>query len=172
MNVYQFMQKFNFKTDVEGEVDKNLASRPAVTKVEMLFDGQRFLVDLEKDLSINEANLTQSMIDHAGTYGWWASIVALTKRKYREAKRELEEKTTSLDLEARSSLQLDKIKVTEAGVKAYIENDSRVKKIREKLIPLEDMVEFVELMLRSLENKRDMLKEINRSQCRERFNQD
>lgn len=165
------MEKFNFKTDIDGEVDKSLPPRPSISKVEMAFDGQRFLVDLEKDLSICEENLTQSMIDHAGNYGWWAGVVALAKRKYREQRREIEKKMIGLDLEARSSLQVDGIKVTEAGVKAYIENDSRVKGLREKLVPLEDMVEFVELMLRSLENKRDMLKEINRSQCRERFNE-
>lgn len=165
------MEKFSYKTNIDNKIDSKLPDRPSVSKVEMLFDGQRFLVDLERDLSISESNLTQSLIDHAGNYGWWASILALAKRKFREQRREVETKMIGLDLEARSSLQVDGIKVTEAGVKAYIENDQRVKGLREKLIPLEDMVEFVELMLRSLENKRDMLKEITRAQYRERHNE-
>ena len=165
------MEKFGYKTNIESKIEKNLPERPRISKVEMQFDNQKFLVDLESDLSINENNLIQSMIDHSGNYGWWAGIAALAKRKLRERKREIENKIIGLDIEARASLQIDRIKVTETGVKAYIENDTRVRSLREKLIPLEDMVELIEMMLRALENKRDMLREINRAQCRERFNE-
>lgn len=165
------MEKFNFKTQIDGTVDETLPSRPNISKIEMQFENERFLIDLHKDLSINENNIIESLIEHSGNYGWWSGIAALAKRKLREKRREVEERTVAMDLEARSSLQVDRIKVTEAGVKAYIQNDTRVKALRDKLIPLEDMVEFIEIVLRALEHKREMLREVSRFQCRERFNE-
>lgn len=140
------------------------------SRVAISFGRHDFGVDLSKELAIEEADLINEMVKHAGNYGWWASLNAQAKRMLRSRRRAYESVLSRLDLEARSSLEDKGIKVTEAGVKAWMNNDPRVKEDAEGLTAIEDLVELTDCMLRGLEHKRDMLKEISRLQCSEYYN--
>lgn len=163
-------KKYSIKTELETSPDSG-SQKPKLSRVRINFDNHEFSIDLSREIEINENNLIDSMIEHASNYAWWAAVTSSIKRKLREKKRELDAKANSLDEETRDYLKDNGIKVTETGVKAAIKSDPRYKSLQSELAPLEDIAEFFDLMLRALENKRDMLKEINRAQCGERFNQ-
>lgn len=163
-------ERFSIKTDLGGSVDPTLPEKPPLGKIEMCYDGTRFQVDLQDELGINPNNMIESMFKHSGNYGWWAALAADVKKKLRSKRYEYERILTNSDLNARTVLKDEGHKVTETAVKAYLKNDVRLENLANEMRPLEDFNEFIDMMMRVLDNKRDMLKEINRAQVNEKFN--
>lgn len=161
-----------FKIDLpQHKKNLNMDKPLNVGTVEITFNGNTFAIDLIAELKIKEDNLIESMVNHAGTYGWWAGVNATAKRMLRDLKREAAKNRANFDSEARSALKEQDIKVTEAAVGAWLASDPRVSSKNEEISDLEDLVDFTETALKALEHKRDMLKEINRAQCSEQFNE-
>lgn len=140
------------------------------SRVSIALGKHNFGVDLSKELSIEECDLVNEMVKHSGNYGWWASMHASAKRMMRARRRSYDAILSRLDSEARSSLTTKGIKVTEAAVKAWMNNDPRIKEDSEAMSAIEDLIELTDCVLGALEHKRDMLKEISRLQCSERYN--
>lgn len=127
--------------------------------------------DLKKDLTIDERDLVSSMLEHSGRYGWWASLNVTAEKLLKNLKRDIHKTRSMIDLQARTSIKESGVRVTEDGVQAWIDSDPRSKKDTEKLSMLENVVEYTNMVLKAFEHKRDMLKEINRFKCSERFNE-
>ena len=88
----------------------------------------------------------------------------------REKKRAHQDHASALDSRARESLKASDIKITEAAVSAWINNDTSLKEFSTKVHQLEDVVEYMETVLKAYEHKRDMLKEVNRIRLTEENN--
>ena len=163
--------KFQVQALTNTKEKINLVKPDILAKAQLKFESHTFNVDLLEELRINENDLVNSMVEHAGNYGWWAGISTTARRALRKLKRDIEQKRNELDSEARASLKEQDIKVTEAAVSAFIASDPRVVTKNTEVRELEDLVDFTDMVLRALEHKRDMLKEINRAQCSEQFNE-
>lgn len=140
-------------------------------QVMLEFEQQKFAVDLKKLLVVDDMNLMETIVNHAGTYGWWASLSESVERSLRAKKRLLESKKDSMDMEARNALRRNAIKVTEAGVKAYFGNDPRLKELSEEIFELEDMKSFLQCVLKSLEHRREMIKHASQTLATSQINQ-
>lgn len=137
---------------------------------EIQFDGTTFTIDLADEMRVDENNIVESMVQHSGKYGWWIGVHTTAKRKMRKLKRERDKQYASLDIEARESLKDQGIKVTESGVRAYLDRDPRIQEKEKEIEALEDLVEYSDAVMRGLDHKRDMIKEINRNMCNEAYN--
>lgn len=163
------MKKTNFSIKTTNTTSKE-PRPPSIELSEITFEGHKFTVDLQKELKIDEESLVDCMVKHAGNYGWWVGVYTTVKRSLRRLKQDRERNSAALDSVARDDLISDGLKVTEAAVRARISTDPRVKKFAEEIEALEDLLEYAEAVMRALEHKRDMLKEINRNVCREAYN--
>lgn len=151
-------QNFSISVGAEGEILK-----PNIFNlVELDIEGTKVRVDLQKELEFNELNLMEPMQKQAGQYAWWASMGCTVSKKIRDKKGELSVKLDALDLEARSALKEDGFRVTEAAVKSWVSNDTRIKSLFRRIADLESVLDFIQAVLRSLEHRRDMLKEVNK----------
>lgn len=155
--------------DMDGDLSPERPTQ--FMKSVIAFGDQEFVVDSAADLNIRESELVRCMSEHAGTFGWWIGLVSNVRRLLRAARREQDSVRSRLDAEARNSLREDEIKVTEAAVSAWLQSDPRTRKFIDEIAALEDLGEYADGILRALEHKRDMLKEINRAQCSEQFNE-
>jgi hypothetical protein len=165
--------KFSISSGLQNKKIENMSElKPSsVNHFEVEFDGTMIKVDLAQELSIDENNLVSAMTTHAGNYGWWAGLNSTAKRLLRNMDQKKHETVAGLDVQARASLQAQGIKVTEAGVSAYIASDPRSAKYTEEMTMLKDIVEFTDSVLKGLEHKREMLREINRAQLGERYSE-
>lgn len=159
-------QKFSIQTGIPAEEIKPI-ERSKYMRHKLVLEGDEISVDLEKELRVDESDLVKCMAGHTGIYSYWAAVGGLGKRLLREKKKELEAVCAKLDMEARKALQSQDIKITENGVKNWVESDPRYHVANEDIIHLEDMVEFTDSVLHALEHRREMLREINRAQCNE-----
>ena len=131
--------------------------------VEMSIDGKSVKINIEEELKFDPFDMVDAMSKHAGQYGWYASLSCLLRRKCREKKYDLDSKFESLDREARNSLKDQDLKVTEVAVRSYIANDPRVQGLKEEINDIENVQDFVDSMLKSFEHRRDMIKEVNKT---------
>lgn len=131
--------------------------------VELKIEDKDIKINLKEELEFNTKNIVDTMAAHSGKFGWWSSLNCLVKRKLRGKKFDLSKKSSALDSEARNSLKLNDMKVTEAGVASWISNDPRVSILNSEIKELEDVQEFIESVLRSFEHRRDMIKEVNKA---------
>lgn len=158
--------KFSIETGVAPE-EINPIERGKYLRHRIVFKGDTISVDLEKELRVVEEDLVKCMAEHTGVYAYWVSLASLAKRHLRQKKEEMKVVCGRLDLIAREDLKNHDIKVTEAGVKNYIESHTSYQIANEEMINLEDMVELLDSILRALDQRSGMLKEINRAQCNE-----
>ncbi len=165
--------KFAVHTNLsEQEAKKQNKQKPdSLNNALIKFDGQLFVVNVAEELQINEKDMISSMVQHAGNYGWWASLNTTSRKLLRKLKKEVESERCKLDGEARSSLKEEGLKVTEEGVRAWLNSDPRTTKFNEEISALEDLVEYSDVILKALEHKRDMLKEINKAQLKDYYNE-
>lgn len=164
-------QKYIVKTTLnQKQTEQYTTEKPrALGRAFIKFEDAYFNVDVMEELTIDVNDLVSSMVKHAGTYGWWASLNATSKRILRKLKKDKDKERNNLDTEARASLKAQEIKVTEEAVRAWLNSDPRINSTDDEITTLEDLVEYTDAILKSLEHKRDMLKEINRAQLKEYY---
>lgn len=160
-------KRFSIEADLELSINQE---KPALKPMHVIFDGNPFWVDLNREFRIDPHGLIDSMTEHAANYGWWAALLAMSRSSLRKKKAEYHQKIAGLDSQTRVELAGSGIKITEAAVSSAIESRAEVHEIAGEILPLEEFVEMAELILKSFENKRDMLKEINRAQTSDRIN--
>lgn len=141
-----------------------------LSKVVITVDAKTFLVDMVEEAKINENDLTGDVVKHASTFAWWASLNAFANRLLRGYKRDLESLIFNLDAKARNSLTNEGVKVTEQAVKSWLMSNTTVQRIGDEIMKLEDAVEYTNLILKVLDHRKDMLKELSRLQFRESIN--
>lgn len=142
---------------------------PLYDNVEIRLGEISTVCNLHNELKIDNKNLLNTMLEHSSRYGWWASIHVYTKNILRKLEREDEKTRRILDISARQSLQEHGIKITEEAVKSWISNDPRSDKYFEDLNNLKEIRDFTDTVLRAFEHRRDMIKEINREACSDKY---
>lgn len=163
------MQKKHFAIDMDFELSVDEA-KPTLKPMEVIFNGDKFRLDLNREFKIDPYNLVDSMTEHAANYGWWAALLAMSRTRLRKEKASYHQTISGLDKKVRDELVKYEIKITEAAVKAGLESRPEVQRAAQDVAPFEQFVEVAELMLKAFEHKRDMLKEINRAQTSDRLN--
>lgn len=166
-------KKFSIMSGLENpKLSSQLAKKPStVNHFQVEFDGHTINVDIAHELRIDENDLVSEMTRHAGNFGWWAGLNTTAKRYLRSIEKAREATIAGLDMQARASLQERGMKVTEVGVSAFIKSDPRTTEGSEDIAMLKDIVEFTDMMIRGLEHRRDMLREVNRAQLGERYSE-
>lgn len=142
---------------------------PAYEYVEIKLGEINTICNLHLELKIDKNNLLNTMLEHSSRYGWWATINLYAKNILRKLEREDDKNRRVLDLSARQSLQENGIKITEEAVKSWISNDPRSDKYFDDLNNLREIRDFTDVVLKSFEHRRDMIKEINREACSDKY---
>jgi len=154
-----------------GDISRYSTERPMdILKIVISLDNRTFLVNMEDETKVNENDISGEIVKHSSTFAWWASLNAFAKRLLRAHKRDLESLIFSLDEKARHSLTQNGLKVTEQAVKSWLMNNTTVQRLGEEVTKLEDAVEYTDVLLKTLDHRRDMLKELARLRFRESVN--
>lgn len=119
--------------------------------------GEFVNINLKEELSINESNLDQEMLQQPAKYVYWSSILEKVRLVKEQSDLELEQLMGELDKEARTTLPIEGTKPTKDSVENYIRRTQQYKEAIEKRNYWEHIVKRMQYIVKSLEQRKDML---------------
>ena len=133
------------------------------TSIKLIDETGQFLeIDLQKELRIDEHRLEQEMIEQPSKYIYWSSILEKLRLYQEQCELDLEFLLGRLDKEAREHLMVTGTKPTKDSVEAYIKRSNEYKIAKEKCNYYDYLVRRLQFIVKSLEQRKDMLQSINK----------
>lgn len=130
--------------------------------------GQHITLDLQKELSVNEANLEVEMLQQPSKYVYWSSILEKIRFFQESAELEMELLIAELDKEAREELPKEDIKPTKDSVDNYIKRTEAYKVQKEKCNHYAYLVKRIQFIVRAFEQRKDMLQSYGKQIAQDR----
>lgn len=125
--------------------------------------GQRVDFDLQQELSINEYNYEMEMLSQPAKYVYWSSLLEKLRLYEEQAELELETLIGELDQQARAEIE----KPTKDSVDAYMKRTEAYKLAKEKINYYKYVVKRVQFVVKSLEQRKDMLQSYGKHRIHE-----
>jgi len=124
---------------------------------------------LRSILKINEARLTHEFIEQAGTYAWFATLLAFAIAEVESEKMNHEVLQANLYAEKRSTMIEEGAKITEDKVKAAVLQDERYSKSAELVNETRRKQNILKAIVNALEQRKDMLIQLGSTKRQEMF---
>ena len=121
--------------------------------------GKKFDGNIRDIMKINEAILTEEFVKQPGTYAWFAALMEIASAEIDSKKFNLSVLEANLDKEKRVFLSKDG-KVTEAMVRSAIITDKIYIDLNTELLEISRQYGILKAIVRSLEQRKDMLIQI------------
>lgn len=123
--------------------------------------------DLVKDMRFNPNELDNAMLEQASTYSRYGVLAAQAALQRDNLETRLELLEAQLDQQIRKKLEEEGTKITENVVSNRIRRQRQYIAVKAALNEAEAIYSLLHTALRSLEQKRDMMVQINKNQERE-----
>lgn len=126
--------------------------------------GNIVTLDLKAELAINEDNLDREMLEQPSKYVYWSAILERIKLFQENSDLELDLLMAELDQEAREVMTApeSKIKPTKDSVDAYIKRTEKFRIAKEKCNYYDYLARRINFIVRSFEQRKDMLQSYGR----------
>ncbi|APZ82588.1 hypothetical protein Goe25_01310 [Bacillus phage vB_BsuM-Goe25] len=120
-------------------------------------NGEFIEYDLRKELSVNEDNFLEEMIEQPSKYIYWSSVLERLRMFQESVELKLEVTIAKLDEQARESITAKGQKPTKDMVESFIKRQPEYQKAKENEIYYNHVVGRIQRIVKSFEQRKDML---------------
>ena len=141
-------------------------------QIKVQLPSEDIVIDIRKDLKINDASLTQEWMEQASIFAFYSTLLADQEHKLAGLNRDKTRHYAELSMKLRQGIiKIEKMdKLTEGGIQAYIESDNRYGAIQDEIHQKEGLIAKLSALVKGSMQRKDMLTQLGLQERQERRN--
>ncbi len=138
---------------------------PRDETIKVIVNGQKIEFSIQEELTIDRHDIDSEILRQSAHYAWFEVMRERCRAEKVQAEADLDDLTYDLDEEVRSELRAEnpKLKLTETAVKNAIRRRQEYRSAYRRIMKLEEYDRLLLSMVKALEQRKEMLKEVSRS---------
>ncbi len=143
-----------------GDTQAEVITKKFPNSVTVVHEGNRYKIDIDKEISIDQQDLMTAFLDQAGKYAWYATVHSAAVSRVERLERKSKVVRSMVADRMRRMKGEDGKKISETEIGSRLDSDPEVVKAEEEVMDARSQEGVLRAVKEAFVHRRDMLTQI------------